>query len=229
MLTLSKAPAGFAREKVSALVHAHVPEAQVRSAPRRATGPHGPRRVSRTVCGWGSAAHCGACCGRCTARGVQLVLHGSSDVKFRLGTASTAAFTALLAEMDTRLGELGVLHYGLSMTTLEEVCAAGVVRPWHLMRRGSPRGMVTGWPRSRACKPVGVSSCTESMLYCMPRSAASARTRSSRCAVIHGCCTRLTQHRTLRSNAPNALLAAQVFMRLSHDEAGVLQRPVSAD
>jgi hypothetical protein len=52
---------------------------------------------------------------------VQLVLHGSSDVKFRLGTASTAAFTALLAEMDARLGELGVLHYGLSMTTLEEV------------------------------------------------------------------------------------------------------------
>jgi hypothetical protein len=56
---------------------------------------------------------------------VQLVLHGSSDVKFRLGTASTAAFTALLAEMDARLGELGVLHYGLSMTTLEEVSAAG--------------------------------------------------------------------------------------------------------
>jgi hypothetical protein len=48
MLTLSKAPAGFAREKVSALVHAHVPEAQVRSAPRCATESRAaaPRRVT---------------------------------------------------------------------------------------------------------------------------------------------------------------------------------------
>jgi hypothetical protein len=31
------------------------------------------------------------------------------------------------------------------------------------------------------------------------------------------------------ADAPHAPLAAQVFMRLSHDEAGVLQRPVGAD
>ncbi len=77
------------------------------------------------------------------------MLHGSSDVKFRLGTASTAAFTALLAEMDTRLGELGVLHYGLSMTTLEEVSAAGVVSAATVVSHAA-------WARPAAWSPAGL-------------------------------------------------------------------------